>query len=173
MPRPWRWLTSLVIVFAMLVALFLCTAEYSRKESVRGWLVARDGVARITHPTAAVVDSIATNAGDVVQAGEPIIYLSRERFLRDGRSSIDEVILELDKQIAAITRRVELLQTETTIAGESIDTELGGLARQQKVLVRQIAGQRNRLDAASRRLTLLSVAAQARRDFRPGARRRA
>lgn len=160
MPNPWRWLTSLVIVSTLLVALFLGTAEYARKESVRGWLVARDGVARITHSAAAVVDSIATNPGDIVQAGDPLIYLSRERFLRDGRSSIDEVILELQQQVAAIDGRVELLQTETSIAEESIDSELGGLAEQRKVLVRQIAGQRSRLDAASRRLGLLKVAAE-------------
>ncbi|NNF41102.1 MAG: HlyD family efflux transporter periplasmic adaptor subunit [Woeseiaceae bacterium] len=158
MPRPWRWLTFLLVAFATLVVLFLSTAEYSRKESVRGWLVARDGVARITHPAAAVIDSIATSSGDIVQAGDPVIYLSQERFLRDGRSSVDEVIIELDKQLAAIDRRIELLQTETTIAKESIDTELRGLGRQRKVLVGQIAAQGRRLDDASRRLTLLSAA---------------
>ena len=54
-PKPWVWLTGLVVVFAASAMLFLATAEYSRKESVRGWLVSRDGVARITHSAAGVV----------------------------------------------------------------------------------------------------------------------
>ncbi|MCW0285005.1 hypothetical protein OH796_25870, partial [Klebsiella pneumoniae] len=91
-----------------------------------GWLVSRDGVARITHDVAGIVESIATTSGESVQAGDPVIYFKRDRFLEDGRSSGDEVILELRKQLAAVDRRAELVSAQASIEQDSIATQLRG-----------------------------------------------
>ena len=141
MPRPWVWLTGLIVVLAAIATLFIVTAEYSRKESVRGWLVSRDGVARIAYFATGVVESIATPPGESVQAGDPIIYLSRDTFLEDGRSSGDETMRQLEKQVAAIERRAELLRAEAAIEAGAISTQLQGLEAEQKQLLRQKRGQ--------------------------------
>jgi len=159
-PKPWSWLTGLIVVLALTGTVFLATAEYSRKESVRGWLVSRDGVARITHDTAGIVESIATASGESVQAGDPVIYLARDRFLEDGRSSGDEVILELRKQLAAIDRRTELVSAQASIEDGSIETQLRGLEKELSALSRQKVHQQRRLDAASDKLARLSSAAR-------------
>jgi membrane fusion protein len=158
-PKPWVWLTGLVVVFAASAMLFLATAEYSRKESVRGWLVSRDGVARITHSAAGVVESIATTSGESVQVGDPVIYLSRETFLEDGRSSGDEVMLELRKQVAAIDRRAQLLRDQSDIEQGSIATQLQSLEKEKSAISRQRFAQQRRLDTASNKLTRLKSAA--------------
>ena len=160
MPKPWAWLTGLIVVFAPIVALFLATAEYSRKESVRGWLVSGEGVARISHSTAGVVESIVTTSGDSVQAGDPILYLSRDTFLEDGRNSGDELLLELGKQIDAIEQRVRLIRAEAEIEQGSITTQLQGLEKQQQVTMRQRIEQQRRLDASRDKLARLKSAAQ-------------
>ncbi|MCP4301577.1 MAG: HlyD family efflux transporter periplasmic adaptor subunit [Gammaproteobacteria bacterium] len=155
MPKPWYWLTGLVVVFAAIAMLFLTTAEYSRKESVRGWLVSRDGVARITHNAAGIVESITVTPGELLQVGDPIIYLSRDTYLEDGRSSGDEIIRELRKQVVAIDRRAELLQAEADIEQGSIAGQLQGLEEEQNALSRQKIEQQRRLGAASEQLTRL------------------
>ncbi len=160
MPGSWRWLTVFVILFAATSTLFLATAEYSRKESVRGWLVSSQGVARITHGTAGVVERIPLEAGQRVNVGDPVIYLSRDKFLEDGRSSDYQKIRELEKQIAAIDRRVELLRAEEAIQRESIATQLKGLDEQQAALARQRKDQRRRLDAAADKLSRLRNSAE-------------
>lgn len=160
MPKPWLWLTSMIVAFASIAALFLATAEYSRKESVRGWLVSRDGVARISHGAAGIVESIAATSGDFVQAGDPVIYLSRETFLEDGRSSGDEVMLELRKQVAAIERREQLLGAQADIERGSIATQLQGLEEERTAILRQRKEQQRRLDAASDKLARLKSAAR-------------
>ncbi|MGI9247914.1 MAG: HlyD family secretion protein [Woeseiaceae bacterium] len=160
MPRPWVWLTGLVVAFAAIAVLFLATAEYSRKESVRGWLVSRDGVARIRHNAAGVVESIATTSGETVRVGDPVIYLSRDTFLEDGRSSGDEVMLELRNQVAAIDRRAQLLGAQADIEQSSIATQLESLEEEQNAISRQRIEQQRRLDAALNKLTRLKSAAR-------------
>jgi membrane fusion protein len=160
MPRPWVWIGGFIVVFAAIAVLFLATAEYSRKETVRGWLVSQDGVARITHDSAGVVERIAMTSGDSVRVGDPVIYLSRDTFLEDGRSSGGELLQELAKQIAALDRRAELLRTEAEIEGDSITNQLQGLEKEQNALSRQRNEQKRRLDAASGKLKLLESAAQ-------------
>lgn len=160
MPRPWLWLTGLVSAFAAFAMLFLATAEYSRKERVRGWLVSRDGVARISHDAAGIVESIATTSGESVQAGDPVIYLARDTFLEDGRSSRDEMIMELRKQLVAIERQAQLLGAEADIEQGSIEAQLQGLEKELSALTGQMIHQRRRLDAASDKLTRLRAAAR-------------
>jgi len=160
MPSPWAWLIGLIVSSSAMAVLFLTTVEYSRKETVRGWLVSRDGVARITYNVAGVVDSIAVTSGESVQVGDPVIYLSRDTFMEDGRSSADEMLQELRKQLAAIDRRAELLRTEAAIEGDSVATQLRSVVQAQNALSRQKIEQQRRLDAASDKLALLESAAR-------------
>lgn len=160
MPRPWTWLTGLIVVIALTAAMFLATAEYSRKESVRGWLVSREGVARISHSTAGVVESIVTTSGDTVQAGDPILYLSRNTFLEDGRNSGDELLMELRKQVDAIERRAGLLRAKADIEKKSIRTQLEGIEKQQGLIARRETEQQRRLDVSRDKLLRLKAAAR-------------
>lgn len=160
MPKSWLWLTGLVVLITMTAAVFLSTAEYSRKESVRGWLVSREGVARITHNTAGVVERIPRAAGQFVAVGDPVIYLSRDKYLQDGRNSDHQMIQELQKQLAAIDRRMQLLRAEEVIERESIASQLRGLDEQEHAFSDQKIEQRQRLDAASEKLSRLRSSAQ-------------
>jgi len=158
-PRPWSWLTGLIIVLAFVTALFVSTTEYSRKERVRGWLISDDGVARISHSSTGTVDSIAPTLGEPVAAGDPIIYLSRDTYLENGRSSGDELIAELRKQCEAIDRRVELLRTEANIEQDSIVAQLQDLQRERQEISVRRKGQQRRLDVSSDKLSRLVSAA--------------
>lgn len=160
MPRPWVWLGGFIVVFTAIAVLFLATAEYSRKETVRGWLVSRNGIARITHNVPGIVESIATTSGKSLRAGDPVIYLSRDTFMEDGRSSGDEMLLELRKQIAALDRQAALFRSEAAIERDSVATQLQGLQQEQDALSRQVVEQRRRLVAASDKLDLLKAAAR-------------
>lgn len=160
MPRPWIWLSGFIVVFAAIAALFLATAEYARKETIRGWLVSRDGVVRITHNVAGIVDSIATKPGESVRAGDPVIYLSRDTFLEDGRSSSDEMLLELRQQVAALDRQAALARAHAAIERDSVATQLQGLEQERDALSRQMIEQQRRLTAARDKLKLLKAAAR-------------
>lgn len=160
MPRPWVWVGAFIVVITAVGVPLLATAEYSRKETVRGWLVSRDGVARIAHDGAGVVEKIAAISGDSVRVGDPVIYLSRDTFMEDGRSSGDQMLGELTKQVAALDRRAGLLRTEADIEGDSIAKQLLSLEQARLALSRQMAEQQRRLAAASDKLALIESAAR-------------
>lgn len=157
-PRPWSWITLLIICVAVTATGFLATAEYSRKESVRGWLVARDGVTKISHDAAAVVIDVLRDPGDVVAVGEPIIVLGRRSRLDDGTDSLTTQLLELQEQAAAVVREKEIAQSAAAIETESIAAQLRLLDVEQQGAYESQRRQRQRIAAAAKQLSRFASA---------------
>ncbi len=154
-PRPWSWLSAFVLITVMVAGTFLSTADYARKESVRGWLIARDGVALIRADTAGVVDRIAVPAGERVLAGETLIALRKERYLADGRSRRDEIGSKLREQTASLATQVKLLRAAESVEHDSIETQLDSLDEQQGALSLETADQQRQLQTANDKLSRL------------------
>ncbi len=148
MPKPWAWLSGLVVSLTVVALLFAANAGYSRKESVRGWLVSRDGVARISHGATGTVERIAAQAGVIVSAGDPILYLSRDR------------ALELGKQVASLERRIQLLRDEAEIEQQSIAARLRVLDDERRAIARQRKEQQHRIEVSAEKLLRLKSAAE-------------
>jgi membrane fusion protein len=157
-PRPWSWLTALVLCLVAVSAGFLATAEYSRKESVRGWLVARDGVTKVSHDSAATVIELVRAPGDSVTAGEPILVLGRNHFLEDGSDSGKSQLRELQDQATSIDRQMHILETEAAIERESITAQLGSLEAEQRGASESQQRQRQRIAVAAQKLSRLAAA---------------
>jgi membrane fusion protein len=154
-PRPWSWLAAFLLTTVVVAGVFLSTADYARKESVRGWLIARDGVALIRADTAGVVDRIAIPAGERVLAGETLIALRKERYLADGRSRRDEIGSKLREQTASLATQVKLLRAAASVENDSIKTQLDSLDDQQAALSLETADQQRQLQTANEKLSRL------------------
>ncbi len=107
MPRPWLWLNGLVTLLFVSLTLFVGSAEYARKETVRGWLVSKEGVVRIASSVPAVISDIARKPGDHVIAGEPLIYLSTDTTLSDGHSKSELALTQLRQQVVEIDTQLD------------------------------------------------------------------
>lgn len=158
-PRPWFWLTAFLLISVVVAGLFLCTANYARKESVRGWLVARDGVALIRADAAGVIDRIDVSAGGKVRAGETLIAVRKERYLADGRSRRDAISSRLHEQVEALERQVDLLRAEERVELDSISAQLDRLDEQQRALNQENADQQRRLQTAQEKISRLAQSA--------------
>jgi membrane fusion protein len=157
-PRPWFWMTLLIACLAVVAAGFLATAQYSRKESVRGWLVARDGVTKVSHDSAAEVIALLRAPGDSVAVGEPIIVLGRHSILDDGSDSYATQLHELQEQARTVARQAEIAQTAAAIESESVATQLELLATEQRSAAESQRRQQQRIAAASQKLSRLAIA---------------
>jgi membrane fusion protein len=157
-PRPWSWVTLLLICLAVATAWFTANAEYSRKERVRGWLVPEAGSVRITHATPAVVDELLRAPGEIVAAGDPIMVLSRNTYLDDGRNSADAIVQEIQNQVAAIEDRIQMLREENRIQLDSDRRQLASVAAGQGAIGQQQEQLQLRVDAAAARLERLNDA---------------
>lgn len=139
MPHPWLWLNGLLVMLFLSTALFIGSAEYSRKESVRGWLISKSGVARVANSTAAVVSKVTRAPGDRVSKGEPLIYLSMDSTLSDGNGKSEQVLTQLREEILEVDTQLELSRQQQ-------DMEAAGLARQLQAFDKGVRALLSRLD---------------------------
>ena len=158
-PRPWFWMTALVVCLVMAAAGFLGQAEYARKESARGWLVAHKGVVRIRHDQGAEVTGITRQPGDFVEAGDAILTLGHDRILDDGSNLNTLQRGELSQQIAAVGTQMSLLRREVAVEARSIDAQLETLRVEQRLSDGQQQTQQQRIAVATKKLARLVSAA--------------
>jgi len=147
MPQPWLWLNGLLVILVLSAALFIGNAEYSRKESVRGWLISRSGVARVANNTAAVVREVMRTPGDHVIAGEPLIYLSTDSTLSDGNGKSEQVLSQLGEELLEVDIQLDLSRQQQTM-------ESAGLVRQLRAFDKGVAALMSRLDDQRRRVAM-------------------
>jgi len=147
MPQPWLWLNGLLVVLFLSAALFVGDTEYSRKESVRGWLISRSGVVRVANNTVAVIREVTRAPGDQVKAGEPLVYLSMDSTLSDGKGKNEQVISQLREGMLELDTQLELSRQQQNM-------EAAGLARQLRAFDKGVRALLARLDDQKRRVDL-------------------
>jgi membrane fusion protein len=159
MPRPWAWLSGLTTLIFASTVLFVGSAEYSRKESVRGWLVSKQGVVHVTNRASAVVIEVVRQPGDRVEKGDALIYLSADSNLSDGSSKSEEVLVQLRQEILEIDGQLELSQKQQQMEGSSVAQQLEDFDREVAALASRLEGQRQRVDLTREKLRRIEGAA--------------
>ena len=145
-PQSWRWLSGLVIVLFSFLAVFVATADFARKENVRGWLVSRSGVVRISSTASAVVNSIEVRAGQTVKAGDALVYLSTDSTQANGIATSSAALQSLRAEVSEIDAQLELStrQTEVDLASlqrqlRDFDSEIAALTAERLEHRRRVA----------------------------------
>lgn len=104
--KPLAISTSLLTVFLaivmVLVATFLLTARYARKETVAGQITPSAGAFRIVSQLNGIADRVLVSEGQHVKAGQDLIAISANPVLESG----DTLVASL-KSIQAIQRRAQ------------------------------------------------------------------
>ena len=159
MPRPWLWLNGLVVVLFLSIALFLGNAEYSRKESVRGWLVSQPGVVRVVHQGSAVVRDVVRKPGAQVKQGEPLIYLSMDSTLADGNSMNEQVLVQLRKEVNEVDAQLDLSRAQQELDTDSLILQLEEFDAGIDSLLSRIREQRHLFNLSGEKLRRLENAA--------------
>lgn len=158
MPQPWIWLGVLVCLLFVSAAVFAGSAEYARKESVQGWLVSKAGIIRVSARNSAVIREIARQPGDVVAAGDPLVYLSSDATLADGNSQSEEIISQLRQEVLEVDKQLELSQHEQNIEEASLRQQFDRLDGAVVTLASRLADQKRRLALSTEKLRRLESA---------------
>ena len=157
-PRPWAWLTLLVVLLFLSAGVFAGSAEYSRKETVRGWLVSRTGVARLTTRSAAVVREVTRRPGDRVTEGEPLVYLSADLALANGNSRSREILVQLRLEKMEVDKQIELSKEQQQLEKESLRKQFESLDAEAAALASRLDDQSHRLELGAEKLRRLEGA---------------
>ncbi|MDH3621044.1 MAG: HlyD family secretion protein [Gammaproteobacteria bacterium] len=147
MPRPWLWLTTFCAAFSIGAVCFLWSADYARKETVRGWLVSEPGVVSLSYSDFATVTRVEHAAGDTVRRGDPVVLLSNEVTLGGGARPAMEALKQLRAQLDGTDRREELLREQFVSDYRAIEDQARGLGKE----LREVDNQRREQDGRVRR----------------------
>ncbi len=159
MPQAWAWLGALVVLLFVSATIFLSTVEYARKESARGWLVSKPGVNRIVHGSSAMVQDVVREAGEHVQAGAPLIYLSSDSRLSGGHSKHEELLSQLRRDLVELDSQLELSLQYQALDSGSLAAQIRQADAEIVSLTRQIVDQQRRIAAGNDQLQRLEIVA--------------
>lgn len=147
-------LTTLSVVVALAVAIFLCVAQYTRKASVTGVLVPDSGVLRVLAPQAGtVIESHAVEGGSVRQ-GDVLFVLAVGRNSEQGdtQAAVQQSLAARQRSLQASARqRLDLLHAQRA----GLDRQTADLQREITQVDAEAALQRERLALAQQALARL------------------
>lgn len=158
MPKPWLWLGSLATLLFVSIFLFVANAEYSRKETVRGWLVSKKGVVRITGRTTAIINQLVRQPGDHIREGDPLIYLSNDSTMSDGTSKSEEVLAQLRQESQEIDGQLNLSKEQQRLENLSLVQQLAEFVVEVSALESRLEEQKHRIGLSNEKLQRLQSA---------------
>jgi membrane fusion protein len=144
-PLSWKLLGGFVLACVAVVVFFLGTAEYARKETAGGSLVAAGGAVRVSALRGGVVTELKVKEGDRVAAGQPLFTIASRQGLEAGGTLDAAILAALDTQtqvlrdqIAADPARManEIRRLDATIA--SVTAERDALLAQRRLMAERV-----------------------------------
>lgn len=106
-------ITVVIIAWLTAVTVYLFTQEFSRRETVTGWLAPSEGLIRLhAQSHGGKVSQILVSQGEKVTAGTPLMSVDNAKSLLSGVSMETSVLIELRAQLKRLdekTRRAEAI----------------------------------------------------------------
>lgn len=104
----------ILVVIASLIVTFLFTAEYSRKETVRGFLMPNKGVIRSFISQAGTIETLWVKEGDKVTKGQVLATVIVQQNNSNGVSLSKQLTEELNAQLALLKDEINQHKTLET-----------------------------------------------------------
>jgi membrane fusion protein len=151
-PIAWSRITALIVLLIAAIACFVATAEFARKETVRGRLRPQTAEARVFPSDPGIVALLRVGLGDTVQKDDPLIEISTSRQL-DGFTSVAQASLRsLHEQLESVETRRTSLAASATLATERYGIDLTIALSEQESLIGAVDLWDQRLRLARERL---------------------
>jgi len=143
-PLPLHLLTAAALGSLVLVGMFLCSAEYTRKARVSGYLVPDRGVLRIAPPQGATVLARPVGEGQSVKAGEVLFVLALDSASQTGEG-IAQSLAEREQSLGqAAGQQQQLARAQA----QALELRVAGLQRELAQISTEAKLQQERLALA-------------------------
>jgi membrane fusion protein len=145
--RHWSFavVTALLILLLGCLVAFAAFAGFTRKESVRGALVPRDGLLRVAAARAGIVTSSHVADGQAVQAGDLLFVISGDRASALG-STQTVVAQTLETRQAQVRRELQQRAAQTENQRTALDQRIASLGQSLQQQDRELRLQRERTE---------------------------
>lgn len=122
-----------LIIWLMLVAVWLFTSHYARKETVLGWLEPPEGVVRIYADREGVVQKVMVSEGELVKEDQPLLILNQEHILASGENLDANILQEYSFQKKLLEE--QLARSESTLSIQENDIAKRITSAQQNLII--------------------------------------
>jgi len=109
------------VVVSLAASSLLVFGEFSRKETVAGYLAPREGVAAVVAARGGVVTGVFVGEGDVVAEGDLLVSLSTDSFSGEGIGTLSAQLAELKTRIRE--QRLQADMISARLAAETARTQ--------------------------------------------------
>jgi membrane fusion protein len=149
------WLLTAVVTIAIV---FLCFAQFSRKQTVSGFLVPAAGTLKVFPTREGVVTAVYVTEGQQVKAGDPLFTVATPEIAADGEDVNAAKLAALKHQKAALGQQIAAEQKNAAAERERL-TALVASTQQQ------IADLRSQIDIQAQRVQLSETLVGAAKDL--------
>ncbi|WP_169306960.1 HlyD family secretion protein [Ferrimonas sediminicola] len=120
-------LTFLFFIMIVLVGLFIVTATYARKETVKGYLRPDKGMISVYSESTGSIRQLHVSEGDVVRKGEALVTIAQVRSLASGVELEESLLKEISYQLELIHKEAEKRERMFEIETANLEQELSSL----------------------------------------------
>jgi membrane fusion protein len=137
----------LIATVALLVA-FLFLAQYSRKETVTGYLAPTTGTARVFAGQPGTIRAVHVRQGDLVSEGQPLLTVETDRVAANGADINASMLTTLGSERESLARNISAEQDRAGSERRRLTALAQGLETEGRELEGQIAIQAQRIRVA-------------------------
>jgi len=152
-PLSWKIVSVFLAVLVAAAVVFLTTATYARKETVRGILKPIGGETRVLATQGGVLRALYVSEGALVERGTPLAKISRETMLSDGAIADEQVLEGLRQEEATLRDRLSALAGAAPLDAASMASNLAALESDRSTALESARLGESRLAIATQRVT--------------------
>jgi membrane fusion protein len=147
-PVATKVLFAALAAVSALVAVFLIVAQYTRKETVVGYLAPTAGVAKIFVQRAGTVTTVHVYESQEVAEGQPLLTVAVDQTAADGQNVDAVVLATLTRQKSALLEQIAMQEVRAVSERKRLEAEIAGAHDEIAHLEEQIMVQRERAQLA-------------------------
>jgi membrane fusion protein len=152
LPNSFAPVTGFIALSVLAMALFVATHNYARKEHAIGFLVASEGIARITPPRDGTITAVHVREGQHVERGAPLLTVTGAE-TSDRGENIDEAKLDrLREHRDRLKDQIGLERQKSDAEEQRLQSQIGSARDEIAALVRQQTFQIERIEIARQQL---------------------
>ena len=139
-------LTTVIIVsIAIAIVAFLFTAEYSRKETVRGFLMPNKGVIKSFATQGGTIENLLVQEGDKVEKGQALATMVIHQNSADGLSLSSKLQKQLVTQLTLIDEEIIQYQSIQVKESKNLENKISDLRAEKLALKNQLSLSKDKL----------------------------
>jgi membrane fusion protein len=151
-PRSYALVTGFIAFSVLAAALFVATHSYARKEHAVGFLVATEGIARISPPRDGTIIAVHVSEGQQVERGAPLLTVTDAETSYRGENIDDAKADRLREQRDRLKDQIRLERQKSQAEEQRLQSQIEGASTEIAALARQQSIQRERVEIARKQL---------------------